>query len=129
VLFHDYGDYVRAVAVLHAALELDDKRADCLSLLASCKMELRLPPGEYMEYLRRATIAESTWVIPRQMLAQALIKVKKHREAAHEVELARLYVNSVREPSDPVDHYYECAVTGRLSSDVEELDRLEFLAG
>ena len=122
VFFHDYCDPRAAADCLRRVLALDDRRADCWSLLASCYIDQGKGPSEYVDFLRKAVESEPTWITPRLMLAAALRRLGNRDDAQEEVRTAKLFVDSIRDVKDPVERYYESVVTGRLGAQERQFD-------
>jgi tetratricopeptide (TPR) repeat protein len=111
--FHEYVDLQRAKESLEKGLEINSERADCLSLLSSVLTDLGHAPEDYIAYIRRAIQLAPDWIIPRQQLALTLLKMGRFDEAELSVKDALSVVRQVSLPADPVEEYYELAVTGR----------------
>ncbi len=120
--FHDYVDAARAKEILQQALNLDAKRADCLSLMASVITDLGLSLRERLAYLEQAVQQAPDWITPRQYLAQTLMELGEIENAEVEVMTALSFVDAQTkiQPSNPVEEYYESAVTGRIWPNIKE---------
>jgi tetratricopeptide (TPR) repeat protein len=120
--YHDYMDLEQTKTILQKALALDEKRADCLSLMASVITDLDGTPKERLHYLEQAVKQAPDWISPRQYLAQTLIELEKIDEAYAEIMIALSFVKTQQDirPINPVEAYYESAVTGRTWPNVEK---------
>jgi len=120
--YHDYVDAQRAKEILQQALKLDTKRADCLSLMASVVTDLGLSLKERLFYLEQAVQQAPDWITPRQYLAQTLMELGNTEKAEIEVmtALSVVDVQTGIQPSNPVEEYYESAVTGRIWPNIKE---------
>jgi tetratricopeptide (TPR) repeat protein len=120
--YHDYVDAQRAKEILQQALKLDAKRADCLSLMASVITDLGLSLRERLSYLEQAVQQAPDWITPRQYLAQTLMELGEIEKAEVEVMTALSFVDAQTsiQPSNPVEEYYESAVTGRIWPNIKE---------
>jgi tetratricopeptide (TPR) repeat protein len=120
--YHDYVDAERAKEILLKALKLDAKRADCLSLMASVITDLGLSVKERLAYLEQAVQQAPDWITPRQYLAQTLMELGNIEKAELEVMTALSFVDAKTsiQPSNPVEEYYESAVTGRIWPNIKE---------
>ncbi len=121
-VYHDYMDVERAQQILQKALELDNKRADCLSLMASVITDLGATAKERLYYLEQAVQQAPDWISPRQYLAQTLMELGALDKAETEVIIALSLVNTAKniQPSNSVEEYYESAVTGRIWPHVQQ---------
>ncbi len=113
--YHDYVHLEQTQTILQKALQLDNKRADCLSLMASVITDLDASPKERLKYLEQAVKQAPDWISPRQYLAQTLFELEKIDEAYAEVMIALSFIKTQQDiqPTNPVEAYYESAVTGR----------------
>jgi tetratricopeptide (TPR) repeat protein len=120
--YHDYVDVEQTQVILQNALLNDAKRADCLSLMASVITDLGGSPKQRFGYLEQAVNQAPDWISPRQYLAQTLLELEDIDKAYAEVIIALSFVNTQKEiqPSNPVEAYYESAVTGRTWPDAKQ---------
>jgi len=120
--YHDYVDAERAKEILQQALKIDAKRADCLSLMASVITDLGGSLKERLAYLELAVQQAPDWITPRQYLAQTLMELGEIEKAESEVMTALSIVDTQTnlQPSNPVEEYYESAVTGRIWPNIKE---------
>lgn len=112
-LLYDYCDYQQAKHLLTEALHIKPNMPEALSLLASVMGELDEPPTDRIDVLRKALALAPDWALSRLCLARLLIDTGKIAEAKE------LLANGLETRPDlpvvnnPLDEYYEQAVTGR----------------
>lgn len=117
-MYHYYCDFARAKTVLEEALAINPILPECLSLLASVLGDLDEPIEQRIKLLNEAVRLAPDWTSPRRSLALLLIK-KGQLSEAERLLLDGLELLKPQETiHDPLDAYYESAVTGRNSPDI-----------
>ena len=124
-LYHSYCNYADARRLLEESLAINPNSPECLSLLASVLDDLDEPKERSIELLKRAVELAPDWVTPRENLAMWLLEVGNAEEAKIVATqgLEKLQPRGVL--GDPLEQYYESAVTGRAwPSNREDLESL-----
>jgi tetratricopeptide (TPR) repeat protein len=124
---------IKAIEILEKAIETEPHNADAHFWLAKCfyhdyvdaqraKEILGLSLRERLSYLEQAVQQAPDWITPRQYLAQTLMELGEIEKAEVEVMTALSFVDAQTsiQPSNPVEEYYESAVTGRIWPNIKE---------
>jgi Tfp pilus assembly protein PilF len=123
--FHDFVDSQHAKQALEKALEIEPNRADCLNLMASVLMDLKIAPEKCLRLVERAIELAPDWISLHKNRAMILLQMKHYDEAEAEVQRTFSLISPSPEPKDSVEEYYEEAVTGRRRPNIhKELDDL-----
>jgi tetratricopeptide (TPR) repeat protein len=111
---HGFVDSLQAKEALERAIKIEPNRADCLSLMASVLMDLKVAPEECLRWINLAIEQSPDWITPRKERVAILLKMKLYDEAEAEIHRAIAVIKPyTAEPKDSIEEYYEEAVTGR----------------
>jgi len=109
-----YPKYDQAEKFLSEALTLDRNRSDCLLMMADINWEKRGSLEQSLLYLKQAIQNSPDWPIPRLEMIYVLMNLGQFEEIEQEIEqLSLLQGQIVKSPENPVEEYYEKAITGR----------------
>lgn len=114
ICFCHYQDYDKAEMFLTQALELDPKRADCLSLMADFVWDRYHFLEKSLSYLMEATKISPDWPKSRVELIRVLFNLGRFQEARQEIDHAMgLLDQPITIPKNEIEHYYEKNITGK----------------